>query len=64
MVINFGLTNFCLKELYDIIFLIKVQGVRQEVSRDLHVGYWKGRVQFTWCNHDSLKSTQELNCCC
>jgi hypothetical protein len=39
MVINFGLSNFYLKELYDILYLVKVQGVRQKVSHDLHVGY-------------------------
>jgi hypothetical protein len=39
MVINLGLTNFYLKNMYDILFPIKVQGVNQKVGHDLHVGY-------------------------
>jgi hypothetical protein len=43
-----------LKKLYDILFLIKIQGVRQEAGYDLHVSYCRGKVQFTLSNHDSL----------
>ncbi len=39
MVINLGLTNFCLKTMYGILFPIKLQGVRQEASHNFHAGY-------------------------
>jgi hypothetical protein len=30
--------------MYDILFLIKIQGVKQEVGRDLHAGYQGGKM--------------------
>jgi hypothetical protein len=39
MVIKLGLRNFCYLKMYDILFLIKIWGVKQEADCDLHVGY-------------------------